>query len=182
MLQILHWSVSLCRRLRAIQTQTSPARSPLSVRGFAHSATECPKSSPEGQPNFTNPPAFGRERPKAGGFKYISLGPRICASKAQMPHSSLGRYVRNPFAHERVSCGCLFWYLFSSEDEKSTPKSQTIQPQQHPNHTQTQTIQPQQHPNHTPTPKILLIFRLDCGTLTVRKTACRRRAYGIQDF
>jgi len=63
-----------------------PARSPLSVTGFAPSAKECPESSPEGQPDLTNPPAFVRERPKAGGFRHISLGPRICASKAQMPH------------------------------------------------------------------------------------------------
>jgi len=129
MLQILHWSVSLCRELCAVQTQTSPTRSPLSVTGFAPSATECPESSPEGQPNLTNPPAFVRERPKAGGFKYISLGPRICASKAQMPHPS-GGYLRN-LLRRAGSLGLPLLVLFSSEDEKSTPQSQTIQPKHH---------------------------------------------------
>ena len=111
MLQILHWSVSLCRELRTVQTQTSPTRSPLSVTGFAPSATERPKSSSEGPPNLTNPPAFVRERPKAGGFKHISLGPRICASKAQMPPPS-GGYLRN-LLRRAGSLGLLSFRLLS---------------------------------------------------------------------
>ena len=118
---MLHWSVSLCRRLRAVQIQTFPARSPLSVTGFAPSATECPESSSEGQPNLTYPPAFVRERPKAGGFKHIEMGPRICASKAQMPHPS-GGYLRN-LLRRAGSLGLPLFVLFSSEDEKSTPKA-----------------------------------------------------------
>ena len=126
---LLHWSVSLCRELCAVQTQTSPARSPLSVTGFAVSAIKSPKSSSEGQLNFTNPPAFVRERPKAGGFKHISLGSRICASKAQMPHPS-GGYLRN-LLRRAGSLGLPLFVLFSSEDEKSTPQTQTTQPKYH---------------------------------------------------
>ena len=121
MLQILHWSVSLCRKLCAVQTQTSTARSPLSVRGFAPSARERPKRSPEGQPDLTNPPAFVRERPKAGGFKHISLGLRICASKAQMPHLS-GGYLRN-LLRRAGSLGLLSFRLLSLQKQrKRTPK------------------------------------------------------------
>ena len=105
-----------------------PARSPLSVRGFAPSATESPKSSSEGQLNLTNPPAFVRERPKAGGFKHIEMGPRICASKAQMPHPS-GGYLRN-LLRRAGSLGLpLFVLVFrrrrkhsSRRREKYTPK------------------------------------------------------------
>ena len=123
-LKILHRSVNPCRALCAVQTQTSPTRSPLSVTGFAPSATKSPESSSEGQPNLTNPPAFVRERPKAGGFKHISLDPRICASKAQMPHPS-GGYLRN-LLRRGGSLGLFLFVLFLSEDKKSTPKSQTI--------------------------------------------------------
>ena len=108
---MLHWSVNPYRALRTVQTQTSPTRSPLSVTGFALSATESPKSSSEGQPDFTNPPAFVRERPKAGGFKHISLGSGICASKAQMPPPS-GGYLRN-LLRRAGSLGLLSFRLLS---------------------------------------------------------------------
>ena len=125
MLQILHWSVSLCRELRTVQTQTSPARSPLSVTGFAPSAKERPKRSPEGQPNLTNPPAFVRERPKAGGFKHISLGPRICASKAQMPPPS-GGYLRNLLRRAGSLGLSLLVPFLVRRREKYTPKRNDI--------------------------------------------------------
>ena len=63
------------------------------------------------------------------GDSIISHWVRVFAHrKRENPSPSLGKYVRNPFPRERVSCGCLFWYLFSSEDEKSTPQSESIQP------------------------------------------------------
>ena len=177
MLQILHWSVSLCRELCAVQTQTSPTRSPLSVRGFAPSATECPKSSSEGQLNLTNPPAFVRERPKAGGFKHISLGPRICASKAQMPHplwksrgkprmslaTSLNWRVRQfSFPHERFP-GLLSFGTFPLQKQRKVhptpndPAETTSQPHPKANRFSRNLIQPippkstliTPHPPHT---------------------------------
>ena len=144
---LLHWSVSLCRGLRAVQTQTSPARSPLSVTGFTPSATERLKSSPEGQPDFTNPPAFVRERPKAGGFQHTEMGPRICASNAQMLPPS-GGYLRN-LLRRAGSLGLPLLVLVFRRRRKHSSRRRE-------KYTQIQTIQPKQYPNPIKTISIIL--------------------------
>ena len=60
-------------------------------------------------------------RPLGGGFKYTEMGLRFRASKARKPYP-LGRYARNPFRGKGFLRLPLL-VLFSSEDEKSTPKA-----------------------------------------------------------
>jgi hypothetical protein len=55
-----------------------------------------------------------RERPKTGGFHHISLGMRIFASKAKMPHPLWGIF-KDPFPQERVLEAAFFPSAFFAE-------------------------------------------------------------------
>jgi len=65
-------------------------------------------------------------RPLGGSFKYTEMGLRFRASKARKPLPPLGGYVRNPFTHERVPCGCLFWYFSRQRTRKVHPKPNNL--------------------------------------------------------
>ena len=84
---LLHWSVSLCRGRRAVQNQTFPARSPLSVRGFA------PR-----QQNASRAP------PKDSLTSRIPL--LLCASAQKQGDSGISHWVR-AFAPQKRKCPIL---------------------------------------------------------------------------
>jgi len=112
------------------QNRTVSARSRQQEDPFDRSTMLPPRGKAtirEGRPRESearrSPRRQDAARPLGGGFKYTEMGLRFRASKARKPLSSLGRYVRNPFAHERVSCGCLFWYFSRQRTRKVHPKA-----------------------------------------------------------
>jgi len=70
-------------------------------------------------------------RPLGGGFKYTEMGLRFRAFKARKPLPLFGKIRKKPFPAGKGFLRLPLLVLFSSEDEKSTPQSQTIQPKHH---------------------------------------------------
>ena len=130
------------------QNRTLSARSRQQEDPFDRSTMLPPRGKAtirEGRPRESktqrSPRRQDAARPLGGGFKVTPMGLRFRASKARNPLPLFGKIRKEPrmslatslnwrvrqfsFPHERVSYGCLFWYLFSSENEKSTPKSES---------------------------------------------------------